>query len=65
MAKKFSIVLPDELHQRFKIHCVLENVSMRDVLRDLVEQKCKGVPLQAKPEKGRARAKSEAGAEAA
>jgi hypothetical protein len=62
--KRFTVTLPGDLHQKLKIRCALDDVRMGDVVRNLVEQEC-AAPLGTKPEKGRARAKSKTGAEAA
>jgi len=61
--KKFTVMLPGDLHARLKVRCAVDGTRMGAIVRDLVEQACKSTVLT---EKGRsAKAKQKAGAEAA
>jgi predicted DNA-binding protein len=37
LMKRFVMDIPDELHQRLKIACVLENKTMKEVVQKLME----------------------------
>jgi metal-responsive CopG/Arc/MetJ family transcriptional regulator len=36
--KRFTIILPEELHTRFKIACTLEGTEMSEVIRGFMEE---------------------------
>ena len=36
--KKFPVAVPAELHRKFKIKCAVENTTMADVVRRLLER---------------------------
>jgi hypothetical protein len=60
--KRLTIVIPVDLHRKFKVACAIDDVNMSEAVRDLIEQEYGRL---AQPEKGRAKAKSKSGAEAA
>jgi hypothetical protein len=36
--KRFTIILPEDLHTNFKIACTLEGTDMSDVVRDFMKE---------------------------
>jgi hypothetical protein len=56
--RRFTVDLPVDLYQKFKVRCVLDDVRMGDVVRKLLEQEYAKPIREAKPEKGRARVKT-------
>ena len=36
--KRFNILVPEELHRRFKVVCVMEGTDMSEVLRKMMEE---------------------------
>ena len=36
--KRYNLLLPEELHQRFKLVCVQERKDMSEVVRKMIEE---------------------------
>jgi hypothetical protein len=49
--KRFNLLVPDELHKRYKIACAMEEIDMSEAIRKLMQQFVEKVEKKQKKKK--------------